>query len=246
MRTSGLIKISIALCLLNALVNAGLAGTTVTPERQGVDDLAKVIKMYEATHNKTLPQNWDALSSIYDLESINKSIAPRGTAPIQDRYQFLSQKLPYVGENNSRVLLIRTIPLSEKQSSADEPPRKWRYLIYQRSDGSIESTRLPEDRVQEMLKGANVTITPKPQLPSVEYEDYLPGKEPRPQPNPADVQFLSKHPELDPSRNPTASAPQPVPTVKQQSPSSFPIVPVAILAFAIVGVIVVLLRRKSP
>lgn len=44
---------------------------------------------------------------------------------------------------------------------------------------------------------------------------------------------------------PAASA-LPKSTVETKSPSSFPIVPVAILALAIIGVIVVLLRRKSP
>lgn len=44
---------------------------------------------------------------------------------------------------------------------------------------------------------------------------------------------------------PAASA-LPKATVETKSPTSFPIVPVAILALAIIGVIVVLLRRKSP
>jgi len=217
MQISGPIKIAIAFLWLGLCAQTSNAGTMVTPERQSVDDLAKVIRMHETLNNGASPQNWDDLSKLYDLERINKSIAPRGTAPIQDRYQFLSQELPYIDEKDSRVLLIRTVPLSEKKTSEDQVPREWRYLIYQRPDGTVIPTRLSEIRVQEMLKNANVTITPKAHLPRVEYEDYVPGMEPKSTANPNDVEFLKQHPELDPTRKGQTNESTPLPTTRPQT-----------------------------
>lgn len=200
MQNSGFANIIFALLWVSLYSQTSNAETRTTPERQGVDDLAMVIRMHKSFNNGALPQNWDDLARLYDLERINKSIAPRGMSPIQDRYQFISHALPYIDEKNSLVLLIRTVPLAERKRSEDEAPREWRYLIYHRPDGTVISTRLSESRVQQMLKNANVTITPKAHLPQVEYEDYLPGKEPKPQLNPADVEFLKQHPELDPAQ----------------------------------------------
>jgi hypothetical protein len=196
MQTNGLIKIIVMACLLNINVQLVKASSLVTPERHAINVTGQLMAMYKTLHDGILPQNWEDLSSLYDLASLNKSIELRGTAPIQDRYQFITQNLPYIDEPDSRVLLIRTVPLSERKSS----PRKWRYLIYQHPDGEILSTRLPENRVQEMLQNANITIIPKAHLPSVEYEDYLPGKEPKPTPNPNDAGFLRQHPKLDPKK----------------------------------------------
>jgi hypothetical protein len=77
------------------------------------------------------------------------------------------------------------------------------------------TTYMVEERVQAMLKGAGVTITPKPGLPAVESEDRIPGTEPKPTANPNDAEYLKQHPELDPTRNGQTieSTPNPPPTV---------------------------------
>ncbi len=164
-----------------------------------------------------------------DLERLNQSLVGRQSYPIQDHYQFIAQPMSIEDEEGSRVLMIRTVPLENLSESDEAKRQQWRYLIYKNSTGDILTARLSEEKVQAMLKSAGVTITPKPGLPAVETDERIPEREPKPQPNPNDAEFLKQHPELDPERTGKRmpeGVPPPSFTPSPEPPKSQPSAPV--------------------
>jgi hypothetical protein len=176
MRISGHIRIALVTCLFGLSAAASLASSWKTAESSRVSALGTAFGAYKVVNKGSLPQNWDDLSRFCHIDAMNQGLRRAGLPPLQDRYEFVAQDLPYIFdsdsayEKGSRVLLIRTVPMAEEGSE-----RQYRYLIYQRANGEIQSGILTEERVQQMLKQANMTITPKPGLPAVEYEGAGPS-----------------------------------------------------------------------
>jgi len=146
------------------------------PESAAVTALRALIEWHPKVRNGQPLTSWDQAKKIYNVEALNRSLAGLPVYPLEDHYQFITQPLPLRGEEGSQVLLIRTVPL-EKNDPDSRKSRQYRYLVYRNSEGKILSIRMPEETVQEMLKKAGVTITPKPGLPATETEDRIPETE---------------------------------------------------------------------
>ena len=176
MQLDGHIKLCLAtiIWVLTSFAGPQAVATTIdTPESAALGNLASVMGMYGLMHEHRLPTTWDQIKEIYDIEYFNQRLIGRQSYPLQDHYQFITQPLPLIKNDEGQVLLIRTVPLGDRKQDPSKPPQLRRYLIYMQKTGDIVSIGMSEEDVQAMLKKASVTITPKPGLPEVEY-DTLP------------------------------------------------------------------------
>lgn len=245
-------------CLFLGLVTAR-STVEMTPELMTINALSLAFEGYKERNGK-FPASWEELSRTVNLEKLNRNLRYRQSYPIQDHYEFVDKAMPFPNEEGilgegSQVLLIRTVPLENLSEPDLSKRQQWRYLIVRLKNGETISTRLSEKAVQAMLKRAGVVITPKPGLPAVETDDIIPEREPKPQPNPNDVEFLKQHPELDPSRNGTMStqASELVKAVSQPSvksvtetKTSWWLILSGFIAIITSGVVAVRLMKNSP
>ncbi len=197
----------LVIVLYSLLAEVSFASSFATSEKVEVDNIASVLNIYKVTHNNQFPSKWEQVSEIYDIAKVNKNLNYPQSYPIEDHYQFVAQPMFLPGAEGSRVLLIRAVPLQASSEIDENTDKQWRYVIYSDSKGNVLTTRLSENDVQAMFKKAGVTITPKAGLPTVESDEKIQRKEPKPTMNPADAAFLALYPQYDPRKNPKAQRP---------------------------------------
>ncbi len=197
-----------------------------TPESAAIGAVASVMGMYSRKHNGIMPTRWDQIKAYYDVEYLNGNLIGRDGYPLEDHYQFITQPLPLLRDDEGQVLLIRTVPLGDRKQDPKKPLRLKRRLIYQRKTGDLVSIGMDEEKVQAMLKKAGITITPKAGLPAVEYDtlplDYVPPAEGTTKTHP---RIWHDPPMKDPPESPAApTAPANQPKVSESvkpAPSPF-------------------------
>ena len=246
----------ILVLLFGACVFPNRVSATVlsTPEHATIGGIGLMVSIYQQEHDGQLPTTWAQLGEYLNLEKTNRELASRQSSVpqptfIQDRYQFITQPLWAISEE-SRVLIMRTVPLAHLENLKKKQipiEKQWRYVVLQNKEGNIRGTRLPEKEIQEMLKKAGMTITPKPGLPAVETNERMPGAELNPQPNPVDAAYLAQHSKLDPARIAFSPTPATTPAkteqlVPKEAPPStaWPY----ILAVVLVGGLVFIIYRR--
>lgn len=220
------------------------ADSLVTPENGAVGGIARAIAIYQTLNNGQTPTSWEQLSRVYSLDKVNENLIGRQSYPIQDRYQFITQPMSFRGHGEvtsegSQVILIRTVPLEKVVGKDISQKRQWRYLVVRSKSGEISSVSLPEADVQAMLRASGVIITPKPSLPAVETDELVVESQT------SNTISSSTAEAIQPNRKPEQFFEQKNALASKSSPSSFPVIPVAIVGVVIASAIVFLLRRKS-
>lgn len=230
-----------------------MASTVVTPESVALSHLSTAIGLYAELHNGELIKNWQRVRGVFNLDDANNTLHKAASAgfPLEDHYEFIAETVSYPGYEGSQILLARTVPL---QRAKGKP--KFRYIVTRSKDGTTASLHVPEEEVQAMFQKAGVPLpTPKPGLPAVEIEAVPSAEEIYAQVTPAVTvnQLPSSKTNATPAQAaPLLSTPVPIaspsPAAKseaKQLPSSSLIVPLVVLAVAIIGIVVFLLKRRG-
>jgi hypothetical protein len=193
----------------SSLLAAMPAKAAGIPETVKLYAVGKMMEDYAFSNQGRMPTSWAQLYEGRNPASMNKMLVGDGVCSFRDRYHFVTQPMPFRGSSagvpeGSQVLLIRSVPLVKGPQAIQGRQNQRRYLIYGTPNGRAEWTSVSEEEVQSMLTSAGVTLTPKLGLPAVETEERVSQRATQTA-NPADVEFLKLHPELDPLRKATIS-----------------------------------------
>ncbi len=167
------------LLILTGSLEPGRADTFKNPERTGIDQVGMAMSLHAQMNSGQVPTRWEQIETIYNLDRINNNLARSKRAPLNERYQFLPQKIATL-DGRGRLLLIRSIPLErvELDDHGKEKRVRWRYMVTRGKNGTISATRVPEEEVQAIFQKAGIPLpTPNPREPAVETEDIMPPQD---------------------------------------------------------------------
>jgi hypothetical protein len=132
-----------------------------TPEGTAIGHLASSMSLHKRIHGR-VPTGWEEIQEVLDWKEETRSADRAYSYKIEERYQFLTERVPMRESEGGRVLVIRNVPFFDSGYLQ-------RYLIYEDKDGRILKARFSEDEAQKLLERAGVRILRPPNAPAYDW-----------------------------------------------------------------------------
>ena len=182
-----------------------------TVEEVALTHVANAMSAYRIVHGQ-LPAKWEQIGTVIELDAENRPLNTAYGFRIQDRYQFVNQKLPLLDPLQSEVLMIRVSPFKDYRANQEI----FRTLIYRTKDGVIMAGVFPEEQVRKAMRAANFQIAQPSGVADLESNVNRSASTLSPPDASEQAQVEAQHPLAR-----SVVSPTPIPT-PLQAPSPFP------------------------
>ena len=138
-----------------------------------LDSVALAMRVYKELHGQT-PKTWAEVSTILNLEDLNRLMKQVYGYRLEDRYQFVTGNVPMYGnagaafeiEDGSRILVSRVTPYLATSWGL----KPIRAFIYQDKKGEIWRAFVREERVQTLFRDSGFALPLPAGVPELESE----------------------------------------------------------------------------
>ncbi len=137
----------------------------LSAEGMDVNHIAIAIGLYEqALHPGQKVTTWEQIKEVFPLDKAEQDHQSAGRPRLRDRYAFVSQPVALPQDAQSRIIMVRTVPVRSKRSRSF-----LRYIVLRGGDGYVEMAALTDEEVKTMFRKARVPLpAPKPGPPEVD------------------------------------------------------------------------------